>query len=402
MVHKHLSSFGIAVFLFSITILATEFVTQQVVQHWIKPGVLETVSEKTISPDLLEGALLQNIVLQSPGFVPIYGSSEFGHGGNYNPTKLFAGKPTGWTPFLFGHAGSEDIIQALYASAQDLQGKKIALSLSAQWFGANGIAQNTFGANFSALQAYNMLSNPKLTISTKKELAQRLLRFDEVNKDYPILAELLKNYGQDSFQSRVKEAAYWPLGKIELAGLELQDMYKTVKALQKLPPKDIAKNASSFQSKKLPSWSILEAKANAEVAKNESNNPYGVANQYFQQNQAKLNTLQGSSLKASFYPSPEYKDLNLLMQVLKEEGAKPIFMIQPVNGRWYDMTGFPQAQRQKYYDQIRQLCRQNGFALADMSSHEYDPNFMDDPSHPSAKGWAYFDEALNKFVTSTQ
>lgn len=400
MVSKRLSSFGIAVVLFSLTILATGFVTQRVMQYWVKPGMLETASEKTISPDLLEGTLLQNLALQSPDFVPIYGSSEFGHGGNYNPTKLFAGKPTGWTPFLVGHAGSEDIIQALYASAQDLQGKKIALSLSAQWFGAKGIAQNTFGANFSALQAYKMLANPNLTVPTKKGMAQRLAQFDEVNKDYPILAELLKNYGQDSFRSRVKEAAYWPLGKIELAGLELQDIDKTIKALQKLAPKDIAKNANTFQSKKLPSWSVLEAKANAEVAKNESNNPYGVTNQYFQQNQAKLKKLQGSSLKASFYPSPEYKDLNLLMQVLKEEGAKPIFMIQPVNGRWYDMMGFPQAQRQKYYDQIRQLCRQNGFALADMSRHEYDPYFMDDPSHPSAKGWVYFDEALDKFVTS--
>lgn len=396
MVTKRLAPFGIAVFLFLITLFAMGPATEWYVHQWVKPGVIETASEKAL-PDLFQGTLLQHFALQTPGVLPMYGSSEFGHGGNYNPTKLFSGKPTGWIPYLVGHAGSEDIIQALYASAQELKGKKIAISLSAQWFGRNGIAQNTFGANFSALQTYEMLANPALSTQTKTELAQRLTQFDEVKKSYPILAEMLKNYGQNNLQSKVLEAIYWPMGKIELAALEIQDAEKTVKVLEHLPPNEVAKNANSTRSKRLPSWAILEQRANTDVKKNESNNPYGVSNQYFNQNKGKLPKIKESSVNGHFYPSQEYKDLDLLMQVLKEEGADPIFMIQPVNGRWYDLMGFPKEQRQKYYQEIRTRCSENGFALADMSGHEYDPYFMDDPSHPSEKGWVYFDKALDQF-----
>lgn len=398
MLIKRLAPFGIALFLFFASILATGPATEWYVHQWLKPGVIETASENAI-PSLFQGTLLQGLALQNSSILPMYGSSEFGHGGRYNPTKLFTGEPTGWMPYLVGHAGSEDIIQALYASAQDLQGKKIALSLSAQWFGGSGIAQNTFGANFSALQAYNMLANPSLTDQTKKVFAQRLIQFNEVKQGYPILAGMLRYYGQTDLKSRLLEAAYWPMGKIELAALEIQDATKTVNVLNALPPKEVAQNANSIGPKALPSWSLQIQKANADVKKNENNNPYGVSNQYYNQNEKKLPTIKNSSVKSYFYPSPEYKDLDLLMQVLKDEGAEPIFMIQPVNGRWYDLMGFPKEQRQKYYDEIRQRCNENGFALADMSNHEYDLYFMDDPSHPSEKGWLYFDEVLNNFKT---
>jgi D-alanine transfer protein len=159
------------------------------------------------------------MALKDPTVVPTYGSSEFGHGGPYNPMKLFASNPTGWTPYLVGHAGSLDLIQALYAGAQDLKGKKIILSLSAQWFSNNGIAQNTFAANFSALQAYKMLFNPSLTTQTKKDLAIRLIQFNDVKNNYPILDGLLKYYGG----SRLIEALYWPVVKVEMASLEIQD-----------------------------------------------------------------------------------------------------------------------------------------------------------------------------------
>lgn len=399
MLIKRFAPIGISFFLFFATILTAGPATEWYVRQHIKPGVIETASENAI-PSLFQGNLLQKFALQYSDILPIYGSSELSHGGRYNPTKLFIEEPTGWRPYLVGHAGSTDIIQALYASAQDLRGKKIALSLSAQWFGGNGIAQNTFGANFSALQAYKMLANPNLTEQTKKLFAQRLIQFNEVQKNYPVLAGMLKYYGQTDFKSKLFEAAFWPMGKIELAALEIQDAAKTINVLSTLSPKEVSKNASSIRSSALPSWSLQVEKANSDVKRNESNNPYGISNQYYNQNKKKLPTIKNSSIKSHLYPSLEYNDLDLLMQVLKEEGAEPIFMIQPVNGRWYDFMGFPKEQRQKYYAEIRQRCNKNGFALADMSDHEYDLYFMDDPSHPSEKGWVYFDEALNQFKTN--
>jgi D-alanine transfer protein len=397
MIRKRLGPLGLAIVLFFLSILAVEPLTQWWVSLYIKPGVIETASENLI-PTLFQGTLLQNMALKDPTLVPMYGSSEFGGGGPYNPTKLFAGKPTDWTPYLIGHAGSLDLIQTLYAGAQDLKGKKIVLSLSPQWFNNGGIAQNTFAANFSALQAYKLLFNPSLTVQTKKALSERLSQFNEVKHSYPMLEGLLKYYGRSDPESRLIEAFYWPIARVEMASLEIQDTLKTIKVIQQLSVKEIAKNASDKSRRALPDWPKMQEKATADVEKNENNNPFGVNNNFFKKNIPNLNKLKNSSVKGRLYPSPEYSDLNLLMRVLKDEGADPIFLIQPVNGSWYDFTGFPKQQRQKYYSQVREMADRYGYALADFSDHEYDKYFMNDPSHPSEKGWLEIDETLDKFV----
>ncbi len=397
MIRKRLAPLGIALSLSFLSILAVGPLTQWWVSRYITPGVIETASEYQLST-LFEGTLLQSMALKDPTVVPMYGSSEFGHGGPYNPTKLFAGQPTNWTPYLVGHAGSLDLIQALYAGAQDLKGKKIVLSLSAQWFHNGGIAQNTFAANFSALQAYTMMFNPALSTKTKKALAERLIQFNEVKNTYPVLHGLLKYYGQTDPGSVIMEALYWPLAKVEMASLEIQDEIKTINIIQHLPAGEIAKNARNGSWKTIPSWSQMQAKATVDVQKNETNNPFGININFFKGKLKDQQKFKNSALKGQFYPSPEYADLNLLMNVLKDEGADPIFLIQPVNGRWYDFTGFSKQERQKYYSEVRIMADHHGFALADFSNHEYDMYFMDDPSHPSEKGWLEFDETLDKFI----
>lgn len=397
MICKRLAPLGLAIALFFLSILAMGPLTQWWVNGYIKPGVIETASEDPI-PTLFQGTILQRMALKDPTVVPMYGSSEFSHGGLYNPTKLFAGKPTGWTPYLLGHAGSTVIIQSLYAGAQDLKEKKIAIFLSAQWFGG-WIDENSFYANFSALQAYKTLLNPSLTTKTKEDFAKRILYYDKLLTEYPILARLLQHSGHMDYKSLIVNAICWPIGYVEMAGLEIQDALETTKVLNHLSAEEISKNASGKPLKILPSWSSMEEKTTADVMKNATNNPFGMNDNFFKKNLAeKQEKLKNSATGSHFYPSPEYLDLDLLMQVLKEEGADPIFIIQPVNGPWYDFTGFPKEQRQMYYSKVREMASSYGYALADFSGHEYDKYFLDDPSHPSERGWLKIDETLDRFV----
>ena len=398
MIRARLLPIAAAFLLFFLSILALGPLSEWWVSRYIRPGVIETASENEI-PSLFGGTLLQSMALRDPQVVPMYGSSEFGHGGPDNPTKLFAGRPTGWDPYLVGQAGSLDLIQALYAGAQDLKGKKIVLSLSPEWFSdSGGISQSTFAAKFSALQAYKMIFNPSLTSQTKYSLAQRLIQFNGLKETYPVLDGLLKYYGQKSLKANILELACWPAARVEMSALEVQDALKTVQVIRHLPSAEIAKNSGGASRKVLPSWSVLMQKANADVRKNETNNHFGVSNSFYSQEYRRLPKFKNSQIRGHFYPSLEYSDLDLLMSVLKDEGADPIFLIQPVNGRWYDFTDFPKAQRQKCYSLIREMANRFNFSLADFSAHEYDKYFMDDSSHPSEKGWLEFDEALDKFV----
>ena len=95
--------------------------------------------------------------------------------------------------------------------------------------------------------------------------------------------------------------------------------------------------------------------------------------------------------------SPEYDDLRLFLQVAKELGIEIMLVSVPVNGYWYDYTGFPQEDRKQYYQNIRNIAEQNGVRLVDYSDREYEPYFLRDIMHLGWKGWAYLDEQIYQF-----
>ncbi|MCY7585877.1 D-alanyl-lipoteichoic acid biosynthesis protein DltD, partial [Bacillus safensis] len=86
-----------------------------------------------------------------------------------------------------------------------------------------------------------------------------------------------------------------------------------------------------------------------------------------------------------------------MLDILKQAGAKPLFVTIPVNGKWYDYTGFPKEGRTGYYEKINRQIRDNGYEVADLTKHEYDPYFFKDTIHVSYKGWVYIDKAIEKF-----
>lgn len=108
--------------------------------------------------------------------------------------------------------------------------------------------------------------------------------------------------------------------------------------------------------------------------------------------------MEGKNKDHSYAESLEYDDFQLMLDILKEAGAKPLFVIIPVNGAYYDYTGFPQKGRQDYYNRIKQQISESGFTYADYSDHEYDPYFMRDTIHIGWKGWVYLDEDMQKFL----
>jgi len=121
-------------------------------------------------------------------------------------------------------------------------------------------------------------------------------------------------------------------------------------------------------------------------------------NKFYLENIApKLQEQKNSDKNAKLFPSPEYEDLILLMNVLKEKGAKPLFVIIPMNGRWSDYTGFPRTERQACYQRLAQMIRAEDFQLSDFTAHENDDYYLRDPWHLAWKGWVDVDEALEQF-----
>lgn len=51
-------------------------------------------------------------------------------------------------------------------------------------------------------------------------------------------------------------------------------------------------------------------------------------------------SLKNKDINRSYGVSKEYGDFQLVLDVLKQAGAKPLFISVPVNGQYYDYTGF--------------------------------------------------------------
>lgn len=114
----------------------------------------------------------------------------------------------------------------------------------------------------------------------------------------------------------------------------------------------------------------------------------------------KIASLKGSYSGASYVESPEYDDFRLFLDVCKELNIEPLIISAPVNGRWYDYAEFSKADRNTYYQNIRDICREYNVKLADFSQKEYEIYFLRDIMHLGWKGWVYLDRAVYEFYNN--
>ena len=98
-----------------------------------------------------------------------------------------------------------------------------------------------------------------------------------------------------------------------------------------------------------------------------------------------------------YQKSPEYDDLRCFLQVCRELEITPMLVLIPVNGYYYDFTGFPKTAREGYYEKIRAVAKEYGVQVADFSDQEYTKYFFEDRVHIGKKGWVMVCESLYRF-----
>jgi D-alanine transfer protein len=91
-------------------------------------------------------------------------------------------------------------------------------------------------------------------------------------------------------------------------------------------------------------------------------------------------------------------DLELLLRTLARVHASPLLCTMPIAGDLYDRKGVSRSAREDYYVKLRALVQRYHFRLVEFEGHDEDPAFLfRHQSHLTAKGWIYYDRALDDF-----
>ncbi len=354
------------------------------------------------------GNALQREAFRQDDLLPVYGTSELTSGGSYNADRVFDDYPTGFDVFRVGWPGFMPLVTTaaqLVGDGEPVRRRKVVISLSPSlfWVPTEANLARYYEGNFSRLHANELAFSPRLSGSLKQRLARRLLAFPAPLAADPVLRLALELLASGSAPSRVAYAALYPLGVIRLAALRVEDHWATLAWIRSQPPPQADRPRRPREIR----WPEVIDRAARAYERVSSNNALGVADDWWQKHGDKVLALRGhhpdKEVSASLHDSPEWDDLDLLLDVINELGARPLLLSVPMKGAYYDLLGVSSGVRKQfYYDRLRAVAAAHAVPLRCFEDHDGDSRFtMDTGDHPSPKGWAFYDQTLDDFFHDT-
>lgn len=349
----------------------------------------------------LRGLAIQRAGFQQSDLLPMFGSSEITLLQNeYEAGIFFNEYPTGFNVMDVANIGASSITLAenLAALGPELKGKKIVISITPANFVMSKLPAEYYAGNFSRLHVYETLFSPYLNTNLKAVIAKRMADFPDTYKDDPFL-----NFAvfQLAGESRINRALYylcWPLGELETQVMRIQDhaiVYAYIRDGRISP--NVSRSPQSID------WPGTLAKALAEQKIHTASNPLGVEDdQWWKYSYLLTNPAPPGSEDKMFIQRvkihPEWSDLDILLQALKELGAQPLILSRPMNVRLWEAQGVSEQAQNIYYEKLREAVAPYRFPLVDYQQYGTDIYFsIDQGSHTSREGWIYVNQTLDDF-----
>ena len=338
-----------------------------------------------------QGLAFQRAAAHSPNVLPIYGSSEL-----LRPAALERGNiffrtaPTGFQLSPVGGGGANPLIwlQKVGALGPTLRGKKLAVSLSPGWFCTAKPGTKGYIGNFSPMAATEMVFGNALDFTLKRDIAARMLQFPETLEQRPLLRFALRRLASGRLLDRVVFYALWPTGKIQVALFELEDHWAALHHIRhqtKLPP-------PRLQVEKVD-WPEFIAKA-SKARPSDS----GTIQQSSRLGRKITPGARDHGFLTGVNNSPAWIDLDLLLRCLTAVNARAFILSMPLGGDFYDQAGVSRSARDEFYRRLPALVEQYHFPVVEFKDHDEDPAFLiKHQPHLTAKGWSYYDRALDDF-----
>ena len=368
--------------------IITLFAAQRFLIHLEHITIASTAPESFVLKN--QGLAFQRAAAHSPNVLPIYGSSElFRPDAPERGNIFFRTAPTGFqlSPVGGGGANTAIMLQKVGALGSALRGKRVAFSLSPGWFCTTKPGVQGYKGNFSPMAATELVFGTALDFGLKREIAARMLQFPETLEQRPFLEFALRRLASGQLLDRVVFYALWPAGKIQTALYELEDHWAALHHIQRQtkPPPHLQEQTVDWQQ-------IIAKASKARPAD---------AGNIQQPSRFDRKITRGSRddhFLAGVKTSPAWIDLDLLLRCLATIHARPLILSMPLGGNFYDHAGISRSARDEFYRKLPAVVGQYHFPVIEFQEHDEDPAFLirQEP-HLAAKGWAYYDRALDDF-----
>jgi len=393
---KKLRSCLVAMVLFAVTASALLF--------WVSKSTEDTLQNKSMAltyhnTDARNQSKEIMGQLLSADSIPVFGSSELSAADKIAyPPELFQQGNSDFNMVLIGRGSMQSLHQAITVGAlsDEIASRKAVLIVSPQWFTEEHLSSTAYASRFSEQLYVEMLKNSDISEQTKRAIAHRV---EEMLQDSP--AQLAG--AKDALSVYLSGQASGAL-RLERAVTDRFSAWKQ-KTILAREIKNL-KDQTDYTGQKKVQVEEIDFSALMRAAQREgelacTNNDMYIYDEYYDLYvRDSMEEKHNSQTEESYGISPEYGDLRLFLDVCRETGIEPLIVNIPVSGIWYDWTGFPKDDREMYYQNIRDICKEYDVEVADFSDKEYEPYFLKDIMHLGWKGWVYLDQAVYQFYQS--
>ena len=328
-------------------------------------------------------------------FVPFFGSSEWLRFDGAHPAVLAEKYNRSYRPYLLGQRGAASLNQyfGMQQILSEIENKQAVFVISPQWFTESDYEPAVFQEYFNSDQLTSFLENQSGDISSQHASKRLLKQFSNVSmKD---IVQKIAN------KESLSEFDYMRIEIGSLINQKQANFFGQFSIRQWLKYKEhVEKYLNTIPDQF--SYQSIEDIVKADAEKNTSNNDLGMEN-YFYNTQIKkdLKKLKDSQKSFTYLKSPEYNDLQLVLNQFSKSKVNPIFIIPPVNKKWMDYAGLREDMYQQTVQKIRYQLESQGFTnIADFSKDGGEAFFMKDTIHLGWLGWLAFDKAVDPFLSN--
>ncbi|KRL87612.1 D-alanyl-lipoteichoic acid biosynthesis protein DltD [Lacticaseibacillus pantheris] len=351
----------------------------------------------SMSPDVFLGERIKRQAV-SEGYVPFMGSSELSRMDPLHPSVLATKYKRNYRPLLMGAPGTQSLTQFL--SSQTLLAhkapSKVVFIVSPQWFTPKGQQASAFDYYYSPLDTIVWLQHAHNT-AANRYAAQRILSMPSGKNGGVIADALLRIAAGQKLTTNQRR-----LLAIRRQILTNEDaLFSRFQLRNNLPRIDKA-------AKQLPAHDNVQEltqRANELGKAGTRGNELGIDSHFFRERlgHGQLGRLRGSQSGYDYRQSPEYSDLELVLNQFAEHNTQVLFVIPPVNGRWARYTGLSQSMMQQTVAKIKYQLSSQGFNhVLDLSRDGDEQYFMQDTIHLGWRGWLAVDGAVKPFLEQKQ